>query len=1100
MKRMNRTWAKLGICMMICSLLPLWGLQPAGAASLGEYSYDRMLPDAKVMTGSPKDIARDAAGHFDVLVYDDWNEKYTVDRHDAEGNYIRSTPLPDGYAADSVTADVYGNRFVTATKDGDGVVIKLDADDETTTFGQSCLNEPHGVAADVYGNIYVASHGDNSIVKFASDGDLLAKWTSYGGTNFDKPEDVTVAADGNLYVVDANAIVKLDPGGTYLDHLDMLVEVYDANHNYLYSFLHPPYSLTTDDSGNVYVAIQGSTHSPDIDGYNVLKYSLDDDSREGVIRHGGGYGESSMPEGMIYDNGKLYMADYNYQRLKVFNLSGDQLDEWYQVGTGSGQLYSAGSIAVDANGTVYVRDRGNYRVLIIPGTYPESGSIGTLNLLNGAVDDSELGVDDNGHVYLFGNLNNNGTVRKLRQVNGNDWEVIGLQQFSNLTIGGSGIDSDGTVYAMDSSNRIHQIIFSPDTNQDGMEETEEHVIIDLESFNYNGYMTGPAVDSSGNLYVLDMQNAKMLKLQSQGATYAIVDVWDDLSIDTAYAYPTNISVDKDGYVYIEDTSGWLRKFAADGQLVDAIVPPELLTTPAGFAIDRHNHVYLTENRLSRIFKFDYRSGRLKQLTVKSGSDELALSPAFDPGVTAYTLNVGHDVDALSVTAAAYDPDASIQLEGNGGTGASPYTASLQDGDNDLTVTVTAGGSVVNTYSLTITRASAPPNGGGGTPPGNNGTTGPGDDDETLPENREVSTINATANEDGHYVAEWKVPADSEGSGGANETEVIEIQSDLGNWQIPVDALKPPGEDFTLRVTIRQANDALNEQLLEQASNQGVEVVGTPIVFSTEWVAPNGNTQPFDTFAQYVTRSIEIEAGTGQVDPDTLVVLLYDPETGSFTPVPTQVRNEEGKMVVIFKRKGNSAYVVVQHGKTFDDIAQHWAKDAIEALASKYILAGKTDTTFDPNASMTRAEFAVMLTRALGLEPESVNSPPFPDVDPSDWYAPYVRTAADAELISGYEDETFAPKRNVTREEMAVIILRAMKFAGFEPVAGDDGYLQIFADSADISAWAGASVAALVREEIIQGRPNGLFAPHDDITRAEAAHLLYSVWRKIGFMN
>ena len=690
-------------------------------------------------------------------------------------------------------------------------------------------------------------------------------------------------------------------------------------------------------------------------------------------------------------------------------------------------------------------------------------------------------------------------------MNGNDWEVIGLHQYSNLPIQGSGIAPDGTLYTIDDSNRIHQITFSPDTNQDGMEETEEHVIIDLESLSYNGYIFGPAVDSSGNLYVLDVQNAKMLKLQPQGAAYVIDDVWGDLSIDTAYANPTNISVDKDGYVYILDTSGWLRKYAPDGQLVDAIAPPDLLTTPAGFAIDRHNNVYMTENRLSRIFKFDYRSGRLKQLSGQSDSNAWALSPAFDPGVTAYTLNVGHDVDALNVTAAAYDPDASVQFEQNGGgIGTSPYTATLLDGDNDLTVTVTADGGVVNTYSLTITRASAPSNGsgggGGGNTPRNNGTAPAGDDDESLPENQEMSIVTATADEEGHYVAEWKVPSGSEGSGGASETEVIEIQSGLSNWKIPVDALKPPGEDFTLRVTIRQADDTLNEQLLEQASNQGIEVVGTPIVFSTEWVDPSRKAQPFDTFAQYVTRSIEIEAGTGQVNPDTLVVLLYDPEAGNFTPVPTQVRNEDGKMVVIFKRKGNSAYVVVQHGNTFDDIAQHWAKDAIEALASKYILAGKSDTTFDPNASMTRAEFAGMLTRALGLAPESVNSPPFPDVAPSDWYAPYVRTAADAGLIYGYEDDTFAPNRNITREEMAVIILRAMAFAEFEPVAGDDGYLQIFADSADIGSWARASVATLVGEEIIHGRPNGRFAPHDDITRAEAAQLPYSVLRKIGFID
>ncbi len=77
------------------------------------------------------------------------------------------------------------------------------------------------------------------------------------------------------------------------------------------------------------------------------------------------------------------------------------------------------------------------------------------------------------------------------------------------------------------------------------------------------------------------------------------------------------------------------------------------------------------------------------------------------------------------------------------------------------------------------------------------------------------------------------------------------------------------------------------------------------------------------------------------------------------------------------------------------------------MGSRMIVSGVSDRTFEPDRSITRAVFAVIVVHALGLKPgEGSNS--FRDVNERDWYADVVKTASDYGLISGYEDGTFRP--------------------------------------------------------------------------------------------
>ena len=168
---------------------------------------------------------------------------------------------------------------------------------------------------------------------------------------------------------------------------------------------------------------------------------------------------------------------------------------------------------------------------------------------------------------------------------------------------------------------------------------------------------------------------------------------------------------------------------------------------------------------------------------------------------------------------------------------------------------------------------------------------------------------------------------------------------------------------------------------------------------------------------------------------------------------------------------------------FTDTIGHWAQADIEEMAEKGIVTGVTATTFEPDRSITRAEFATLIVKALGLESRMTAG--FSDVAADAWYYPYVNAAANVGIIAGY-DGTFRPDDRITREEMAVILGKATVF--MEKKAGR-GAIARFADSTEISDWAYEYVDEAATAGLISGMPDGTFAPHQYTTRAQAASVI-----------
>lgn len=167
----------------------------------------------------------------------------------------------------------------------------------------------------------------------------------------------------------------------------------------------------------------------------------------------------------------------------------------------------------------------------------------------------------------------------------------------------------------------------------------------------------------------------------------------------------------------------------------------------------------------------------------------------------------------------------------------------------------------------------------------------------------------------------------------------------------------------------------------------------------------------------------------------------------------------------------------------------WAREAINTLADKGIVNGKSETSFAPNDSVTRAEFAKMLMGVFGLNSAVYTTSSFNDVSTNDWYFTSVETAYNLGIIAGTGNGSFNPNALISRQEMAVMVQRAAAVCGKAPAAVKDAI--VFADDADIADYAKTAVSELNAAGIINGVSEATFAPLANATRAQAAKILYS---------
>ncbi|WP_339250308.1 S8 family serine peptidase [Paenibacillus sp. FSL P2-0136] len=325
---------------------------------------------------------------------------------------------------------------------------------------------------------------------------------------------------------------------------------------------------------------------------------------------------------------------------------------------------------------------------------------------------------------------------------------------------------------------------------------------------------------------------------------------------------------------------------------------------------------------------------------------------------------------------------------------------------------------------------------------------------------------------------------------AGSTLIVNVGGSAVALPVSLLAASPAGQ--SLKLVIKQEPDAASKLI---AGTPGAQVIGTPVSYEASWTTVTGSTYLNVPTNVFIKRTFTVP---GKIESKTAGVLFE--KDGLVTPVASVFTPQaDGTTLVTVSRPGFSVYAAVSKpAAAFTDIANSKSAVAIQTLADKLIIQGTSATTFAPQSNLTRAEFTALLTRALGLRTDAGVT--FSDVKSTDWYAKDVAAASKSGLILGIGNGKFAPTQKVTRQELAVILDRALKLTGTELKAVANPSFTTYSDSAKVAPYAKDSLQALTKAGIFASETGIAFNPTAPATRETAAAALYELLSKIGLIE
>lgn len=227
---------------------------------------------------------------------------------------------------------------------------------------------------------------------------------------------------------------------------------------------------------------------------------------------------------------------------------------------------------------------------------------------------------------------------------------------------------------------------------------------------------------------------------------------------------------------------------------------------------------------------------------------------------------------------------------------------------------------------------------------------------------------------------------------------------------------------------------------------------------------------------------------------------YDASTGRLTwALPGPGETHEAMRVTVTARDasgniGRASVDVEPYGVAhkFTDIGGYWAATYVDFLYNSGVTTGYSDGSFRPNQNITRAQFAVMLYRYLGLDESKYANVNLPFADNSqiaDYAIPAIKALYTEGIINGSTGKDgrvyFNPNASLTRAQAATMIGRTQ----------EKGYATVsltFSDAGKIPAYAASYIQTMVAQGIISGYEDGSFKPNNNITRGQMAKILYNL--------
>jgi spore germination protein YaaH len=265
-------------------------------------------------------------------------------------------------------------------------------------------------------------------------------------------------------------------------------------------------------------------------------------------------------------------------------------------------------------------------------------------------------------------------------------------------------------------------------------------------------------------------------------------------------------------------------------------------------------------------------------------------------------------------------------------------------------------------------------------------------------------------------------------------------------------------------------------------------------------AKYGGTETYDEKAQSIRSKFTIRTN----DPQTKVFGQSLP-SGSYTLWYENEKSIKAKLELVqkYNLKGTgswslnqatadtwSYYNIWSNGHYYADLQNHWSQQEAIEVANKGWMLGVSATQFAPDQPLTRAQAATILARSLGSKlgtTQQINAPNaiFNDVSTDHWAYSYITSLVKKGIITGIGNNMFAPDAPITREQMSVLLTRALKL---ETSPESHPY---FSD-VEMNRWSYSAIAILSANRVIYGYNDGSFHPMNSILRAEMAAILFRI--------
>lgn len=314
----------------------------------------------------------------------------------------------------------------------------------------------------------------------------------------------------------------------------------------------------------------------------------------------------------------------------------------------------------------------------------------------------------------------------------------------------------------------------------------------------------------------------------------------------------------------------------------------------------------------------------------------------------------------------------------------------------------------------------------------------------------------------------------------NGIDKLSIKTNLAVIDVTPNTFSESIKGKQLGIEVKKIKELPNSSVLESLIPEDSTIVDINIFIENEKISQFK--EPIDIRIPYL--------GDAKAGDRITVFLLKD--DGAIEPMGGIY--DLTTKTVKFSTNHLSKYFAKPAVKEFVDMnGYQWAKDAVEIMAGKNFLKGRAEKFYDPNNDITRAEFVSIITRMFKYRASTNLQMNFKDVNTQAWYYDAVAAAYENGLINGKSEIIFDPNGKITRQEAAKIIAEVLNKKSYE---SKETSISDFKDINKIAFWAKDSVTLSSKLGIINGMDNGEFAPDKDTNRAEAAVMLYRMYKVI----